>query len=201
MIFIYILYKVILMCNKYYIKILWRNWNATKYVWSKDRLYKCIIIIQDNHAVIYRKDSDSKESTESQLCNPIYLTPAWLPLESWEYPYTSWCAEKEFHGVKCAYEVSDCSSDKCRITNGRTFRCHKMKTLVLTGLSEERVWFLAWHLIWRTLVKYIISRLTWQRWSPLVPAWRSLRWTSYWSRYSWHCAFWMSCSPISLKNK
>lgn len=53
--------------------------------------------VQDKHAVDYKKDSDSRESTESQLCNPMYLTPArlWLPLESWEYPYTSWCAEKD----------------------------------------------------------------------------------------------------------
>lgn len=43
----------------------------------------------------YKKDSDSRESTESQLCNPMYLTPAWLPLESCEYPYTSWCAAKK----------------------------------------------------------------------------------------------------------
>lgn len=44
---------------------------------------------------VYRKESDSNESTESQLCNPMYLTPAWLPLESWEYPCTSWWTERD----------------------------------------------------------------------------------------------------------
>lgn len=56
-------------------------------------------IIQNNHAVVYKKESDSRESTESQLCNPMYLTPAWLPLESWEYPYTSWCAVRKLLAV------------------------------------------------------------------------------------------------------
>lgn len=50
---------------------------------------------QDNHAVIHKKESDSRESTESQLCNPMYLTPAWLPRDSCEYPYTSWCAAEK----------------------------------------------------------------------------------------------------------
>lgn len=52
---------------------------------KRDILYKQS---QDNHAVIhfYKNDSDSKESTESQLCNPMYLTAAWLPRDSW-WPY------------------------------------------------------------------------------------------------------------------
>lgn len=31
---------------------------------------------------VYKNESDSNESTESQLCNPIYLASAWLPLDS-----------------------------------------------------------------------------------------------------------------------
>lgn len=39
----------------------------------------CEIIIQYQQRsciMCYKKDSDSRESTESQLCNPMYLTPA-----------------------------------------------------------------------------------------------------------------------------